>query len=177
MPPDNQNYHSLGEPQLPPFLSFSPAFSHRVLIPDSSPAGSPSCTSSTLLETHSTASASVAASVSSQSFLSRVLPLLGPLDPLDPLDQVPIVAAPNRIASARETSANVKRKLMPSYEKSYALPLELESKMSMEDLNKLVSKDFRFSSTSTSTTTASPSSFSSSSSSSTSSSSSSPFLT
>ncbi|KAH7814853.1 uncharacterized protein MONOS_14557 [Monocercomonoides exilis] len=84
-----------------------------------------------------------------------------------------IVAASNRIASARKTSANAKRKLMSSDEKSYALPLELESKMAMEDLNKLVSKDFRSSSTSTSTTTASPSSFSSSSSSSTSSSSSS----
>ncbi|KAH7827060.1 uncharacterized protein MONOS_14351 [Monocercomonoides exilis] len=59
------------------------------------------------------------------------LPLLGPLGPLDPLDQVPIVAALNRIASARETSANAKRRLMSSDEKSYALPLELESKMAM----------------------------------------------
>ncbi|KAH7822526.1 uncharacterized protein MONOS_13898 [Monocercomonoides exilis] len=62
---------------------------------------------------------------------NAALPFLGPLGPLDPLDQVPIVAAPNRVASARKTSANVKRKLMSSDEKSYALPLELESKMAM----------------------------------------------
>ncbi|KAH7822269.1 uncharacterized protein MONOS_11985 [Monocercomonoides exilis] len=174
MPLDNQNYHSLGDPQLPPFFSFSPALSLRKLIPDSSPTGSPSfSTSSTLLETYSPAAASIAVSVSVQSFLSLGLPLLDPLDLLDSLDQMSIVAAPNRIASARKTSANAKRKLMSSDEKSYALPLEMESKMAMEDLNKLASKDFRSSSTSPSTTTASPSSSSSSSSSSTSSSSSS----
>ncbi|KAH7830255.1 uncharacterized protein MONOS_13544 [Monocercomonoides exilis] len=71
MPPDYQNNHSLGEPQLPHFLSFSPSLSPRKLIPDSSPTGSPSfSTSSTLLEALYPAATSVVASVSDQSFLS-----------------------------------------------------------------------------------------------------------